>query len=149
MTNSNARIVVGVDGSASSRAALRWATTQAERSGATLEAITCWLWPSSYGWPMPVPEGFDPAVDARHLLDDVVAGVGRDHPSVELTTRVVEGHPAEVLTKASDGAELLVVGSRGHGAFTGMLLGSVSDHCVAHARCPVVVVREPKATGTA
>lgn len=142
------RIVVGVDGSIPSRAALEWALTQAERSGAVVEAVTVWQWPTTYGWPAPVPEGFDPAEDAGRVLEEILGEVRGDHPSVTLEPRVAEGHPAELLTQASEGAELLVVGSRGHGAFAGMLLGSVSEHCVAHAHCPVVVVRE-RSTPTA
>jgi nucleotide-binding universal stress UspA family protein len=64
------------------------------------------------------------------------------HPEVTIVSLVVEGHAAAVLVERSEGADLLVVGTRGHGRFTGMLLGSVSEHCVIHARCPVLVVRE-------
>ena len=135
------RVVVGVDGSSASLAALEWAAAYAELTGARVEAVSAWQWPSGYGWPLPLPEGFDPAGDALRLLDQSLGGVERDHPSIEVVPRVVEGHPAETLVETSQGADLLVVGSRGHGAFTGMLLGSVSGHCAAHAHCPVLVHR--------
>lgn len=138
------RIVVGLDGSPSSAAAAAWAGTQAERSGASLDMVTVWQWPTSYGWPMPIPDDYDPAADAEKVLGQAADELRRQHPGVAIATRVEEGHPAEVLLAVSRGADLLVVGSRGHGAFAGMLLGSVSEHCVAHADCPVVVVRAPR-----
>ena len=137
------RIVVGIDGSPASLEALAWAATQAERMGATLDAVTAWQWPTGYGWPLPFPEGFDPAADAERALETALAPVRDAHPVLELRSHVVEGHPAEVLVDASRGATLLVVGNRGHGAFAGMVLGSVSEHCAAHAHCPVVVTRHP------
>ncbi len=140
--SSEHRIVVGVDGSRSSIEALELAARQAELTGATLEAIAAWEWPSSYGWMLPVPEGWDPAADAQKILDEAVGTLRRTHPSITVVTRVVEGHAAPVLVSASKGADLLVVGSRGHGEFAGMLLGSVSEHCIAHAHCPVLVVRD-------
>lgn len=143
----NRRIVAGVDGSVSSRHALDWAVEQAERVGATLEVITAWEWPTIYGWPLPFPEGWDPSADARKVLDEVVGPVVRAHPDMVVKTQTVEGHPAPILVAASEGADLLVVGSRGHGEFAGMLLGSVSEHCVTNARCPVVVLRDDQQRG--
>ncbi len=143
-----ARIVVGVDGSAPSLGALSWAAAEADATGAVLEAVTTWQWPTGYGWPLPFPEGFDPSADAERALEAALAPVRAGRPTLEIVTRVVEGHPAEVLVDASRGAALLVVGNRGHGAFAGMLLGSVSEHCAAHAHCPVVVTRsEPTDAG--
>ena len=84
---------------------------------------------------------FDPAAEATKVLDDAVAKLRARHPSVEIHTSVTEGYTAQILVEASAGADLLVVGSRGHGEFAGMLLGSVSEHCVAHAHCPVLVFR--------
>ncbi|MGC8463496.1 MAG: universal stress protein [Acidimicrobiales bacterium] len=132
-------IVVGYDGSDSAAAALRWAVRQAELSGTAIEAVSTWEWPSSFGWVGPIPAGYDPEADARRLLDEAIAEVVAGHPDVTVTTTVTEGHPAPVLTEASRRASLLVVGSRGHGEFTGMLLGSVSRHCAAHAHCPVLI----------
>ncbi len=137
------RIVVGVDGSDTSIEALGWACHQAELTGSPVEAVTTWQWPVGLGASGPFPTGYDPEGDARTLLGDIIEPVAAAHPSVTMTTLVVEGHPAEALVEASRHAGLLVVGSRGHGSFTGMLLGSVSQHCAAHAATPVVIYRQP------
>jgi nucleotide-binding universal stress UspA family protein len=135
------RIVVGVDGSACSVAALDWAATQAELTGSVLDVLTTWEWPNSYGVLLVVPTGYDPEADARAVLEDVRQAVCDAHPGIVVRPIVVRGHPAPALVEASRGADLLVVGSRGHGEFTGMLLGSVSEHCVTNAHCPVLVLR--------
>ena len=135
------RIIVGIDGSASSVAAMKWALHQAELTGSKVEAISTWEWPTNYGWAFPFPSEYDPKVDAEKMLSDALAPLLADHPDVLVELTVVEGHPAPVLIEASTRAELLVVGSRGHGEFSGMLIGSVSEHCVANAHCPVLVVR--------
>jgi nucleotide-binding universal stress UspA family protein len=135
------RIVVGVDGSESSLAALEWALRQAELTGSTLEVITTWEWPTNYGWAYPFPPEYDPQADAQKMLSDALDPLLVAHADVPVESTVVEGHPAPVLLKASEGAELLVVGSRGHGEFAGMLIGSVSEHCTANAHCPVLVLR--------
>jgi nucleotide-binding universal stress UspA family protein len=134
-------IVAGVDGSDSSIDALRWAFAEAERTGADLEAITAWQWPLTLGAVAPFAPEYDPAGDAQRMLADIVASVAGEFPTVTVRTRSVEGHPSEVLVEASRHAVLLVVGSRGHGAFAGAVLGSVSQHCVAHAASPVLVHR--------
>ncbi len=131
-----------MDGSLSSRRALRWAARQARLTGASLEIITCWEFPTSYGWVPPYPLDWDPRGDARRTLEETVAEVLGPDPGVDIELTVVEGHAAPVLLDAARGASLLVVGSRGHGGFTGMLLGSVSEHCVSHAPCPITVVRD-------
>jgi nucleotide-binding universal stress UspA family protein len=136
------RIVVGVDGSQSSLRALSWAARQAELTGATVEVITTWEWPTSFGWAVSYTDGWDPRSDAEKVLDQAVKPVRQAHPDIPIRSAVVEGHPAPVLVDASKGAELLVVGSRGHGEFAGMLLGSVSEHCVTNAHCPVLVHRD-------
>jgi nucleotide-binding universal stress UspA family protein len=135
------RIVVGVDGSPSSLDALDWAACQAELTGAPLELVMAWQWPTTYGAPIGFIPDYDPAVDARRVIDDAVLTVSAAHPSVTVGSTVVEGHPAPVLVSASRGAQLLVVGCRGHGEFAGMLLGSVSEHSVTNAHCPVLVLR--------
>lgn len=140
-TDGKARIVVGVDGSESSNEALEWAARQAELTGSEIEAITAWQFPMSYGYPMPIPPDFDAKADATTVVEKAVGELRAAHPGVEIHTSVIEGHAAEVLLDASNGAALLVVGSRGHGQVAGMLLGSVSGHCAARAHCPVVVVR--------
>jgi len=134
------RIVVGVDGSPSSKAALAWAIGQAGLTGAVVEAITVWDFPNTYGYPMPVSD-IDWEQFARQALGDAIAEVATDAPSVEIRKEVVEGYAAEVLVKASAGADLLVVGSRGHGGFVEALLGSTGQHAVHHAACPVVITR--------
>jgi nucleotide-binding universal stress UspA family protein len=136
------RVVVGVDGSACGARALAWAAEQATRTGAALEMVTAWQWPTSYGWALPLPSDFDPASGARQVQTDALTAVRADHPDLNVTEVVAEGSSAQVLIDRSEDADLLVVGSRGHGELTGMLVGSVSEHCVAHAHCPVVVVRE-------
>jgi nucleotide-binding universal stress UspA family protein len=136
-------IVVGVDGSEPSRRALAWAADQARRTGAELEVVTTWEYPTTFGWAPPYPQGFDPEGDTRKALEETVGAVLGPDPDVAVRLTVREGHPAPVLTEMAAGAAMLVVGSRGHGAFMGMLLGSVSEHCVSHAPCPVVVVRHP------
>jgi nucleotide-binding universal stress UspA family protein len=135
------RIVVGVDGSPTSVAALDWAARQAELTSSTIEAITTWEWPTAYGMAVAVPSGYDPAADAQKVLDRVIDTVHKSHPDVDVRAVVLEGHPAAVLVKASEGADMLVVGSRGHSEFAGMLMGSVSEHCVTNAHCPVLVLR--------
>ncbi|MFD5562519.1 universal stress protein [Kitasatospora griseola] len=133
------RIVVGVDGSASSRAALRWAARQAAAVGATVEAITTWEYPAAFGWSVPVVDA-DIAASAAKTLAETVAREAAEH-GVEIRERVESGNAAQILLEAAEGAELLVLGNRGHHGFAKALLGSVSQHCVQHASCPVVVVR--------
>jgi nucleotide-binding universal stress UspA family protein len=136
------RIVVGVDGSPSSLAALDWAARQGELTRSSLELVMSWEWPTAYGAPFTFPTDWNPAADAAKVLDDAAKTVRAAHPDVDIHSKVVEGHPAVALVRASQGAELLVVGCRGHGEFAGMLLGSVSEHCVTNAHCPVLVLRD-------
>ncbi|MCU4184466.1 universal stress protein [Acidiferrimicrobium sp. IK] len=137
----NRFIVVGVDGSGTSRAALRWAARQAELTGAELHAVMAWSVPvMAYGSPVVVPVDLDLADSTQKALDQIIGEVLGDQPAIKISAVAVEGRPAERLLHEAEGAEALVVGSRGHGAFTGMLLGSVSEHCATHASCPVVVV---------
>jgi nucleotide-binding universal stress UspA family protein len=136
-----ARIVVGVDGSEGSKAALRWAARQAEYTGATLEAVITWQYPTFYGWVPSYPEDINLDHLAQRALTDALDEVfGADRPA-GLQTSVIEGYAEQALVAASEGAELLVVGSRGYGGFTDALLGSVSTYCVHHAHGPVTVIR--------
>jgi nucleotide-binding universal stress UspA family protein len=139
------RIVVGVDGSPSSMSALRWAIRQAGLTGATVYAVIAWHYPvavGGYGWaPTGMEGGFDFKKNTEKTLADAISSAVDPGSNVGLRARVVEGNPARVLLDACDDADLLVVGSRGHGGFTEALLGSVSQHCVHHAHCPVVVIR--------
>lgn len=133
------RIVVGVDGSLPSKAALAWAIRQAKLTGAVVEAVIAWHRPTSYGYPVTVPDDTDYRQLAAKVAADAIAEVAGP---VEIRSKVVEGNAAAALLAASAGAELLVVGSRGHGGFVEALLGSVSQHCVHHATCPVVIIRD-------
>jgi nucleotide-binding universal stress UspA family protein len=141
------RIVVGLDGSPSSYAATEWAARQAELTGARLDVVAAWELPTSYGWSLPIPSDWDPAQDDKELLEKSLEPIHAAHPGVAIHATVIEGHPSTILEKASTGADLLVVGSRGHGVAAGMLLGSVSEHCVIHARCPVLVLRNRIGSG--
>lgn len=134
------RIVVGVDGSESSRQALEWAADQAERTGATLLVITAWHWPAMLGAVAPMPE-VDFEGDARQVVVGMVDDLRGGHPDLPIDMQVVGGSAAQALIDASEGADLLVVGSRGHGAIAGSLIGSVSLHCVHQAHCPVLIHR--------
>lgn len=142
-------IVVGLDGSEQSAAALRWSVEECRLRGSALIAVHVWQSPfllglrdPALGWPYFDPEVIDPEhlkELARDQLSQAVAparGAG-----VELQELLVEGNPAEALIELSAEAEMLVLGSRGHTALSGLLLGSVSHACAMHATCPVVVVR--------
>jgi nucleotide-binding universal stress UspA family protein len=135
------RIVVGIDGSPSSTAVSDWAARQAELTGFVLEAVISWEWPLTYGGGVLLPNDYDPATDAHKMLDHALEAVRLAYPDITIRPVVVEGHPAPVLVEAAKGADLLVVGSRGHGEFSGMLLGSVSQHCTHHVSCPITIVR--------
>ena len=136
------RIVVGVDGSAPSKAALGWAIRQATFTGAAVEAVIAWHHPGNYGYPVTVPDDADYSELAAKVVGDAIAEVAGPAGPAEIRPKVVEGNPAGALLAASAGAELLVLGSRGHGGFVEALLGSVSQHCVHHAKCPVVIIRD-------
>ncbi|MFT4216904.1 MAG: universal stress protein [Micropruina sp.] len=141
-------LVVGVDGSESSRAALRWAYDVALTQNAELTTILTWR-------PVPPPPAgsastynpeYDHADQARVAEEQLLAIISEelgDDPGVLVRPKVVVGRAAKSLIDASHDADLLVVGSRGIGGFAGMLLGSVSQHVAAHAACTVVVVRAP------
>ncbi len=141
-------VVVGVDGSPASAMALAWAVRYAKATGASIRAVRAWHYPAAVG---PAPVGVAPAsVSAevaegqqKELDQAVTAALGNNTP-VAVQTKVAYGHPAEVLVDESADADLLVVGNRGHGGFTGMLLGSVSMYVVHSAHCPVTVVRAGK-----
>lgn len=139
------RIVAGADGSSSAQAALHWAFRQARLTGAVLEAVLAWEVPIAlgrFGTARDVPrEDTEFRQAAEQVLAEAVAGVADAAGGVEVRPQALEGNAAAVLLAAARGADLLVVGSRGHGGFAGALLGSVSLQCVQHAPCPVVVVR--------
>src|SRR4051794_22742325 len=133
------RIVVGVDGSEPSRLALRWAAKLAPGLDARVEAIAAWHSPSTLGYGY-VPDDWRPDLDAEKLLTTVVDEVFGDDRPEGMKMLTVEGNPAEVLITESATAKMVIVGSRGHGGFVGMLIGSVSASTAEHAKCPVLVV---------
>ena len=139
------RIVAGVDGSASSREALRWAVRLARLTGGTVDAVIAWEMPRTpqdHGWaPLYTEEAGEIAADARARIDAVISEEVAPADRQLVTAQVVHGHPAQVLLDAAEGADLLVVGHRGHDSFAGALLGSVGQYCVHHARVPVLIVR--------
>jgi len=164
MSSTSPYIVVGIDGSDGSLEALRWAIHHAELVGADVHAVIAWEYPAMYGGhPQAIhtkqpqvpavaagrrgrvlTDGIDWRRNAQQTIDTAMEGTpGAAAGKVSAT--VTEGHPVWVLLEAARGAELLVVGNRGHGGFAGMLLGSVSERVIAHATCPVLVVPHPAA----
>ncbi|MCE3555152.1 universal stress protein [Pseudonocardia sp. RS11V-5] len=135
-------IVVGVDGSPSSLQALRWAMRQSELTGAPVRAVSAWSIPVHHG-PMVVAQVWSDWPElARQALDVAVRDALPPEQVRVVRTEVAEGNASAVLLDAAKGAELLVVGSRGHGGFVGLLLGSTAQHVTTHAHCPVLVVHE-------
>jgi nucleotide-binding universal stress UspA family protein len=148
------RIVVGVDGSAGSRAALRWAAEEAELRDADLEAVMAQMPPLPMplfgpgSTPVPTTTApLDPQARtrvSREALEELLhEAFGAQLPS-RLSWHFQEGHPVQVLLGRTADADLLVVGARGEGGFVGLLTGSASEQCVRHATCSVVVVRQEK-----
>ena len=131
--------MVGVDGSESSVGALEWAAAQATLTGASLEVVATWEYPTSVGWAPAWPPDWDPAAEARAGLEKMIVRALGSDPDVKVKLNVLEGNPGQILVKAAEKAALLVVGSRGHGEFAGLLLGSVCEFCASHAQCPVVI----------
>lgn len=135
--------MVGVDGSASSRKALIWAAAEAADHGADLVVLNVWehtLLPPAGS--VSVSERYVPDPSQRttgDLLQVIKEELGEE-PPVPVQAQVKQGRPAKILIDDSAGADLLVVGKRGHGGFAGLVLGSVSQHVAAYAKCPVTVV---------
>lgn len=134
----DSRIVVGVDGSPESVQALKWAASLAPTLGAVIVAVTAWHFETVVG-PYAAAE-WDPEADALKVMNDAVVEAFGEEPPEGLRTLRRRGNPAEVLIDAGRNARMIIVGSRGHGGFAGLLLGSVSQACVEHASCPVLVV---------
>lgn len=138
-SHQRSRIIVGVDGSDASIAALRVARALAEPLSAPVEAWACWDVPAGYGVYLAVGiEGFKYAAD--QVLQRALADAFEELPAF-VHPRLVRGKPSPVLVDASRNASLLIVGRRGHGNF---VVGSVSSACVSHAHCPVLVVHAPE-----
>ena len=135
-------VLVGVDGSRGSRKALTWAATEAADHGAELVVLNVWepVVPPPVG-SVPTGEVEQSGDRADDFLLPLIKEELGDDPPVVVQPKVKHGRPAEVLIEQSASADLLVVGTRGHGGFAGMLLGSVSQHVAAHAACSVAVVR--------
>ena len=136
------RIVVGVDGSPDSLHALRWAARLSVALDVPLQAMFVWEPPFEFGWTHPATlNTWDwHAQSLKRLKAAVDEAFGADAPE-GISMRVVQGYPAAKLVEASKDALLLVVGSRGHGGFSSVVLGSVSVKCAEHAHCPVLVAR--------
>ena len=134
-------VVVGVDGSPTSEAALEFAFDEADRRRARLIAVHAWQDLVLDPWFAPMIDWDVIAADERQLLAERLAGWGTKYPDVQVERVVVKDRPAHALQTRSVGAQLLVVGSRGRGGASGMLLGSVSQALLGHAECPVAIVR--------
>jgi nucleotide-binding universal stress UspA family protein len=151
-------VVVGVDGSAGARAALHWAIAECRLRHARLRAVHAWTpdylgggyaaMGGGYGFVAAGARDYASEIReaAQEMLERVIAELAVEAEGVAIEREVVEGVAAEVLVEAAGAGDLLVVGSRGHGGFAGLLLGSVSQQCAHHARCPVVIVHAPKAS---
>jgi nucleotide-binding universal stress UspA family protein len=145
------RVVVGVDGSGTATLAVRWAAREATLRGAIVELVSAWEIPATgvgFGYGLaPIPEEMLKALEQG--ADDTVAAAAEvaraEAPDAVIETRAVDGPAVSALLEASKDADMLVVGSRGMGGFRELLLGSVSQQCVHHAACPVVIVRHEHA----
>ncbi|WP_344471563.1 universal stress protein [Nonomuraea monospora] len=131
-------VVAGTDGSPGAADALEFAFTEAELRGARLRAVRAWAWPHAGGFE---PASRESEQDTLRTLKESLNGHRERHPTVHVVAEVVHGHPVEVLKEAARRADLLVVGSRGHGQLAGMLIGSISQALLHHAPCPLAVVR--------
>jgi nucleotide-binding universal stress UspA family protein len=133
------RIVVGIDGSSAAQEALEWAIEEARRRDAVVEVVYAWHEPFVVGYDY-LGEleagGFE--TEAEGILDAAIAAV--DTTGVTVERKVMPGRPSQVLVEEAKGAALLVVGSRGRGGFSGLLLGSVSQQVSHHSPCPVVII---------
>ncbi|MGZ4649480.1 MAG: universal stress protein [Kineosporiaceae bacterium] len=148
-------VVVGVDGSASCRPALDVAADVAAQAHAPLRVVSAWTGPSDEAWmaadrraasPNATELVYAARAGAERAGQDAARRVRQRHPRLEVSVLAVEGRPAAALVAAANDAGLLVVGTRGHGAFTSLVLGSVSHGVVHAARCSVAVIRKPTAT---
>ena len=146
-------MIVGVDGSAGARAALRWAMAEARLRRTRLRVIHAWTFSypggAGYGYLGESVAAFPGGLSTLHraaedMIEQAIADLAAEAEGVEIEREIVEGTAAEVLVDAATERDLLVVGSRGHGGFAGLLLGSVSQQCAHHARCPVVIVHAPR-----
>jgi nucleotide-binding universal stress UspA family protein len=152
--NSETRVVVGIDGSAGARAALRWAAAEARLRGTPLRVVHAWTfsYPPGAGYGVLGPSAdnisgsrmSDMRRAAEALLERAIEQLPPEADSVEIDRQVIEGSAGDVLVGAVTENDLLVVGSRGRGGFASLLLGSVSQQCAHHAPCPIVIVHAAK-----
>jgi len=133
------RIVVGFDGSEAAEKALNWAIGEAERSGSILDIVTAWMFPMALGYAFTTTV-HEVQAAAQGVVDRAITHAAEVAPDVVVRGETTEQPPAPALVAAGNGADLLVVGSRGLGGFNGLLLGSVSQYCARNAVCSVVVV---------
>jgi nucleotide-binding universal stress UspA family protein len=161
--NRDPAVVVGIDGSAGAQEALRWALAEGRLRNAPVRVVHAWTFgyignsaESFAYWGSSVSPYTSVGIDlsdlhsaAQELLERSLADVGDETKGVEIERLVVQGAAAAILVSTVAPGDLLVVGSRGHGGFVGLLLGSVSQQCVHHAPCPVVVVHAPKPASVA
>jgi nucleotide-binding universal stress UspA family protein len=132
-------VIVGYDGSSSSLAAVRRAVTLGAQLHRDVRVVTAWhrpYSPSGYAF-----TGWSQQEEARQMLETLTSTLFPQGAPATFTADAVEGMPAEVLIRESVGAEMLLVGSRGHGGFAGLLLGSISAACAENATCPVLIMR--------
>ena len=141
--NDKKRIVVGVDGSPASHKALDWAANEAQLRGSTLEIDHVWNLPNlGYGGFITQLDDFEN--DAKVLLEQISTRARQNYPDLVIETNLLQGPTAPALIERGQVADMLVVGSRGHGGFTGLMLGSVSQQLVHHAIFPIVVIHPPQ-----
>ena len=131
-------VVAGYDGSVDASTALAWAADYADRTGSRLRLVSAWDWPTYQGAPI-VYGDYDPKRTVREQLHAAAERCGLPAERLELV--VSRGGPARILLHHAESADLLVVGSRGLGGFSRLVLGSVSAACIHHAHCPVAVIR--------
>jgi nucleotide-binding universal stress UspA family protein len=130
------RIVVGFDGSDGAKRALTWSADEARAHGGRLRAVYAWR-PGEFG-----SEDEQLAIGQKRIEEGVTEVLG-ENPGIDIETVSEPGHAARILLDNAGDAQMLVVGSRGHGGFTGLLLGSVGQHVATHAEAPVVVIVRP------
>lgn len=133
-------IVVGIDGSQESKNALHWAVQQGKKQNSAVHAVAVWHHPVQFGFQRMFPDD-ELQEQAQKAVDEAVSEATKDVSGCEVETRIQRGHTPSVLLAASRTAEMLVLGYRGRGSVSGVMLGSVVLHCVQHASCPVVVIR--------
>ena len=142
-TDGIGRVVVGVDGSAESLLALQFAAAAARRRGAPLEVVHVWQDTDHAAHGRLGPLGESAKAQADREWQNILRSTLVVAPDVEIISNHVPGYAQSVLLKASEGAALLVVGSRGRGGWAGLMLGSVSLRCITLSACPVAVIRAP------